>query len=145
MWTHFCSVDQAKISVGDGEQCNWCGLMQPHAWKKHWRQNKNLPLGRTIEQLMEAPQGGTFVWHSADVRLVKRMALFAGRPDLTIIGGDEFINLMKRNSGDRSKYVVDHYAASRINSLLLEWERRHHVKYREFLERVYYPISRTSS
>jgi hypothetical protein len=25
MWTHYCSVDRAWISVSKGEPCNWCG------------------------------------------------------------------------------------------------------------------------
>lgn len=25
MWTHYCIVDRAWISVGKGEPCNWCG------------------------------------------------------------------------------------------------------------------------
>ena len=25
MWTHYCIVDRAWISVGKNEPCNWCG------------------------------------------------------------------------------------------------------------------------
>jgi hypothetical protein len=26
MWTHYCETEKTTISVGDGEQCNWCNL-----------------------------------------------------------------------------------------------------------------------
>jgi histone acetyltransferase (RNA polymerase elongator complex component) len=26
MWTHYCEAEKTTISVGDGEQCNWCNL-----------------------------------------------------------------------------------------------------------------------
>ena len=26
MWTHYCREEQEEIDVGDGEECNWCGL-----------------------------------------------------------------------------------------------------------------------
>jgi hypothetical protein len=25
MWTHYCPRERARISVGAGEPCNWCG------------------------------------------------------------------------------------------------------------------------
>lgn len=29
MWTHYCIVDRAWISVGKNEPCNWCGACEP--------------------------------------------------------------------------------------------------------------------
>ena len=26
MWTHYCREEQEEIEVGNGEECNWCGL-----------------------------------------------------------------------------------------------------------------------
>lgn len=26
MWTHYCETEKTIISVGDGQQCNWCDL-----------------------------------------------------------------------------------------------------------------------
>ena len=29
MWTHYCIVDRAWISVGKNEPCNWCCAREP--------------------------------------------------------------------------------------------------------------------
>jgi hypothetical protein len=29
MWTHYCPVDRAWISVGKDEPCNWCDKTEP--------------------------------------------------------------------------------------------------------------------
>jgi hypothetical protein len=26
MWTHYCREEQEELEVGNGEECNWCGL-----------------------------------------------------------------------------------------------------------------------
>jgi len=26
MWKHYCVMEKAWVSVGNGEPCNWCGL-----------------------------------------------------------------------------------------------------------------------
>ena len=26
MWKHYCHTEQEELEVGDGEECNWCGL-----------------------------------------------------------------------------------------------------------------------
>ena len=26
MWKHYCNVEKTEMEVGDGEECNWCGL-----------------------------------------------------------------------------------------------------------------------
>jgi len=28
-WTHYCPVERCEISVGQGEDCNWCGETDP--------------------------------------------------------------------------------------------------------------------
>lgn len=36
MWTHYCTVDRAWISVGKNEPCNWCGAEEKsHKNDKH--------------------------------------------------------------------------------------------------------------
>ncbi len=26
MWKHYCLIEDEEIDVGEGEECNWCGL-----------------------------------------------------------------------------------------------------------------------
>ena len=26
MWKHYCLIEEEEIDVGEGEECNWCGL-----------------------------------------------------------------------------------------------------------------------
>ena len=28
MWEHYCKVEKTLIEIGDGEECNWCGLTE---------------------------------------------------------------------------------------------------------------------
>lgn len=28
MWEHYCTVEATKMSVGKGEECNWCGMTE---------------------------------------------------------------------------------------------------------------------
>ena len=28
MWKHYCLVEKAWISVGNGQQCNWCDTVE---------------------------------------------------------------------------------------------------------------------
>jgi hypothetical protein len=28
MWTHDCSTERTRLSVGAGEACNWCGATE---------------------------------------------------------------------------------------------------------------------
>ena len=27
MWKHYCLTEKEDIDVGEGEECNWCGLV----------------------------------------------------------------------------------------------------------------------
>jgi hypothetical protein len=26
MWKHYCHEEETELEIGDGEECNWCGL-----------------------------------------------------------------------------------------------------------------------
>jgi|8_EtaG_2_1085327.scaffolds.fasta_scaffold05013_4 hypothetical protein len=28
MWEHYCKVEKSLMKIGDGEECNWCGLTE---------------------------------------------------------------------------------------------------------------------
>ena len=28
MWEHYCKIEQTLMQIGDGEECNWCGLTE---------------------------------------------------------------------------------------------------------------------
>jgi hypothetical protein len=34
MWPHDCPVEKTRISIGEGESCNWCGKSQPQPRKE---------------------------------------------------------------------------------------------------------------
>lgn len=43
MWTHYCIVDRAWISVGKNEPCNWCGCTEVKGDKKSRKHDVRKP------------------------------------------------------------------------------------------------------
>lgn len=33
MWTHYCCAEHEVLSVGEGEECNWCGTTEEQSQK----------------------------------------------------------------------------------------------------------------
>ena len=31
MWKHYCKVEETSMEIGQGEECNWCGMTEEDA------------------------------------------------------------------------------------------------------------------
>jgi hypothetical protein len=64
--------------------------------------------GQTTNQMLNAPKGAFYLWHSEDKSYPTKLAQHLERIDLKIISPDEMYN--RPWKGTTKQVIVDHYA-----------------------------------